>query len=71
MAAGEEVLLLLSCRKQMSKPHDASSSDTEMSTFFSGDDATQQTLSRDPTELRKVQISIEGLAILTLGAGEK
>ena len=51
--------------------HDASSSDTEMSTFFSGDDATQQTLSRDLTELRKVQISIEGLAILTLGAGEK
>ena len=51
--------------------HDASSSDTETSTFFSGDDATQQTLSRDPTELRTVQISIKGLAILTLGAGEK
>ena len=51
--------------------HDASSSDTKTSTFFFGDDATQQTLSRDPTELRKDQISIKGLAILTLEAGEK
>ena len=72
----EGVLLMVVMEKgeiSLSKylEHDASSSDTEMSTFFSGDDATQQTLSRDPTELRKVQISIEGLAILTLGAGEK
>ena len=49
--------------------HDASSSNTEMSTFFSGDHATQQTL--NPTELRTDQISIKGLAILTLEAGEK
>ena len=51
--------------------HEASNGDTETSTFFSGDDATQQTLSRDTAELRTDQISIEGLAILTLGAVEK
>ena len=48
-----------------------SSSDTETSTFFSGDHATQQTLGVDHTELRTVQISIKGLAISTLGAEEK
>ena len=56
--------------RQTCRIHDASSSDTEMSTFFSGDHATLQTLSRDPTELRTDQISIKGLAILTLGSVE-
>ena len=38
----------------------------ETSTFFSSDNATQQKLSRDATELRTDQIFINGLAILTL-----
>ena len=55
----------------MTKVHDTSSSATETATFFSGDHAPPQELSIDPTELRTVQISIKGLAKLTLGAGEK
>ena len=58
-------------RNYQSSEHGTSSSDTEMFTFFSGDHATQQTLSIDPTEPRTDQISIKGLAILTLRAGEK
>ena len=59
------------CKVYNFRVHDASSSDTETSIFFSGDHATQQTLSIDPTELRTDQISIKGLAILILGAVEK